>query len=77
MDEKPENPSPDNADLENMSHNKAAGGNALKDEEAGAASSSSASSAPSELPKEIGFFSGNPSVEVTNGIIHLYKRKYE
>lgn len=30
----------------------------------------------SELPKEIGFFSGNPSVEVTNGIIHLYKKKY-
>lgn len=29
----------------------------------------------SELPKEIGFFSGNPSVEVTNGIIHLYKKK--
>uniref|UniRef100_A0A1B0G7Z4 BRCA1-associated protein n=1 Tax=Glossina morsitans morsitans TaxID=37546 RepID=A0A1B0G7Z4_GLOMM len=28
----------------------------------------------SELPKEIGFFSGNPSVEVTNGIIHLYKK---
>lgn len=30
----------------------------------------------SEFPKEIGFFSGNPSVEVTNGIIHLYKKKY-
>lgn len=29
----------------------------------------------SEFPKEIGFFSGNPSVEVTNGIIHLYKKK--
>lgn len=29
----------------------------------------------SELPREIGFFSGNPSVEVTNGIIHLYKKK--
>lgn len=28
----------------------------------------------SEFPKEIGFFSGNPSVEVTNGIIHLYKK---
>ncbi|XP_005188963.2 BRCA1-associated protein [Musca domestica] len=28
----------------------------------------------SELPKEIGFFSGNPSVEITNGIIHLYKK---
>uniref|UniRef100_A0A1A9WCD7 RING-type domain-containing protein n=1 Tax=Glossina brevipalpis TaxID=37001 RepID=A0A1A9WCD7_9MUSC len=28
----------------------------------------------SELLKEIGFFSGNPSVEVTNGIINLYKK---
>lgn len=26
-----------------------------------------------EFPKEIGFFSGNP--EVTNGIVHLYKKK--
>lgn len=32
--------------------------------------------ASSELPKEICFFSGNPSVEVTNGIIHLYKKKF-
>lgn len=29
----------------------------------------------SELPKEIGYFSGNPSVEITRGIIHLYKKK--
>ncbi|XP_037951106.1 BRCA1-associated protein [Teleopsis dalmanni] len=29
---------------------------------------------PTEFPKEIAYFSGNPSVEVTNGIIHLYKK---
>lgn len=38
-------------------------------------SASVSASASSELPKEIAFFSGNPSVEVTNGIIHLYKKK--
>ncbi|XP_055381060.1 BRCA1-associated protein [Condylostylus longicornis] len=27
-----------------------------------------------EFPKEISFFSGNPFVEVTNGIIHLFKK---
>jgi len=29
----------------------------------------------SNFPKEIGYFSGNPIVEVTKGIIHLYKKK--
>lgn len=28
-----------------------------------------------EFPGEISFFSGNPFVEVTKGILHLYKRK--
>ncbi|XP_034487232.1 BRCA1-associated protein [Drosophila innubila] len=28
----------------------------------------------SNFPKEIGYFSGNPIVEVTKGIIHLYKK---
>lgn len=28
-----------------------------------------------EFPGEIAFFSGNPFVEVTKGILHLYKRK--
>ena len=28
-----------------------------------------------EFPKEISCFSGNPFVEVTNGLIHLYKKK--
>lgn len=29
----------------------------------------------SNFPQEIGYFSGNPIVEVTKGIIHLYKKK--
>jgi BRCA1-associated protein len=28
-----------------------------------------------EIPGEINFFSGNPFVEVTKGILHLYKKK--
>lgn len=28
-----------------------------------------------EFPGEINFFSGNPFVEVTKGILHLFKRK--
>lgn len=31
--------------------------------------------AASNFPQEIGYFSGNPIVEVTKGIIHLYKKK--
>lgn len=30
---------------------------------------------PPEFPKEISFFSGNPFVENTKGVIHLYKKK--
>lgn len=30
----------------------------------------------SNFPQEIGYFSGNPIVEVTKGIIHLYKKKW-
>lgn len=30
----------------------------------------------SSFPQEIGYFSGNPIVEVTKGIIHLYKKKW-
>lgn len=29
----------------------------------------------SEEQKEIGFFSGNPFVEITKGILHLYKEE--
>ncbi len=29
-----------------------------------------------QFPNSIRFFSGNPSVETTEGIIHLYKDKY-
>lgn len=31
--------------------------------------------AASKFPQEIGYFSGNPIVEVTKGLIHLYKKK--
>jgi hypothetical protein len=31
--------------------------------------------AVSDVPSEVKFFSGNPFVEQTNGIIHLYKKK--
>lgn len=29
----------------------------------------------SDAPTEVNFFSGNPFVEQTNGILHLYKKK--
>lgn len=29
-----------------------------------------------QLPDQISFFSGNPSVEIVHGIMHLYKTKY-
>lgn len=29
-----------------------------------------------DTPSEVKFFSGNPFVEQTNGILHLYKKKY-
>lgn len=32
---------------------------------------------PIEEKGEIGFFSGNPFVEVTKGILHLYKEEYD
>ncbi|KAL7729665.1 hypothetical protein ACLKA6_007938 [Drosophila palustris] len=35
---------------------------------------SQAQGAASNFPKEIGYFSGNPIVEMTKGIIHLYKK---
>lgn len=28
-----------------------------------------------QLPDQISFFSGNPSVEIVHGIMHLYKTK--
>lgn len=28
-----------------------------------------------QLPEQISFFSGNPSVEIIHGIMHLYKTK--
>lgn len=28
-----------------------------------------------QLPEQISFFSGNPSVEIVHGIMHLYKTK--
>lgn len=29
-----------------------------------------------QLPDHISFFSGNPSVEIIHGVMHLYKTKY-
>lgn len=37
--------------------------------------SSSGESKPSDYIDEKGFFSGNPFVEVTKGVIHIYKKK--
>lgn len=37
---------------------------------------SEASSVP-DTPNEVKFFSGNPFVEQTTGILHLYKKKYD
>lgn len=54
----------------------------LKAEAAGAAgedASEAAGPAPDspskQLPDQITFFSGNPSVEIVHGIMHLYKTK--
>lgn len=35
-----------------------------------------AGASASNFPQEIGYFSGNPIVEVTKGLIHLYKKKW-
>ncbi|XP_061553806.1 BRCA1-associated protein isoform X2 [Phycodurus eques] len=43
------------------------------DEDAAAAAASSPDSPSKRLPEQISFFSGNPSVEVVHGIMHLYK----
>ena len=42
----------------------------------GSTESSAAPDSPSkQLPDQISFFSGNPSVEIVHGIMHLYKTK--
>lgn len=40
-----------------------------------AATGSAPDSPSKQLPDQISFFSGNPSVEIVYGIMHLYKTK--
>lgn len=51
----------------------------LQDTEGPRDAGDSAGSAPDspskQLPDRISFFSGNPSVEIVHGIMHLYKTK--
>lgn len=45
-------------------------------EEAEGSATGAAPDSPSkQLPDQISFFSGNPSVEIIHGIMHLYKTK--
>lgn len=44
-------------------------------EENGEAAGSAPDSPSKQLPDHISFFSGNPSVEIIHGVMHLYKTK--
>lgn len=44
-------------------------------EDNGTATGTTPDSPSKQLPDEISFFSGNPSVEIVHGIMHLYKTK--
>ncbi|XP_053170955.1 BRCA1-associated protein-like, partial [Scomber japonicus] len=59
-------------------HSEAQAGSDSKDEteasqENGAATGNTPDSPSKQLPDQISFFSGNPSVEIIHGIMHLYK----
>lgn len=43
--------------------------------DSGEAKGAAPDSPSKQLPEQISFFSGNPSVEIIHGIMHLYKTK--
>ncbi|XP_076842796.1 BRCA1-associated protein [Brachyhypopomus gauderio] len=60
-------PSPDGADEKQALESSEDGNSGMKDGDP------ESSSPPKQLPDQISFFSGNPSVEIVHGIMHLYK----
>lgn len=47
----------------------------MKTEDTSEAAGTAPDSPSKQLPDHISFFSGNPSVEIVHGVMHLYKTK--